>query len=269
MESTAADNRHPLLALLDHSMAPAVGCVIAVIALFEVSSLDLWVQDHFYDFVRNEWLIDVRWVWWRRLLHDWPTALISAIGGGLLVLLLATERWRRFGSQGTLLSRRAVLCALLTLGSIPGVVAIGKKTTNIFCPSETRRYGGDVCYVRLTRSYPIDDQPNRRGQCFPGGHASGGFALMGLCSLMRRRRAQGLAVMAGIGFGGLMGTYQILTGAHFLSDTLVAFGIAWWLCAWWRRVLGLVPARGPAAPISPQASTEDYDESRAPAYEGV
>ena len=55
-----------------------------------------------------------------------------------------------------------------------------KKYTNVFCPSEIRRYRGDTAYAKLCAPFPADDRPARRSGCFPAGHASGGFALLGL-----------------------------------------------------------------------------------------
>jgi membrane-associated PAP2 superfamily phosphatase len=64
-------------------------------------------------------------------------------------------------------------------------------------------------------------EPRRNGGCWPSGHASGGFALLCLGWLGRRRVAQRWLLVPGIVAGFTMGTYQIARGAHFASHVLV------------------------------------------------
>lgn len=41
--------------------------------------------------------------------------------------------------------------------------------------------------MKVLERHPLDQQPERCGRCFPGGHASGGFALFALAGLVATR----------------------------------------------------------------------------------
>jgi membrane-associated PAP2 superfamily phosphatase len=224
----------PAVRWADRTLWPAVFLLAGVIAVFEFTNLDLALQDRFFDFATGRWWIDARDPVWRTLFYTGPKAVIIVVGVALAVVAFGPVRWR----VRLAMARRDIFVALLTLASVPALIGLGKNVTNVFCPSEIRRYGGDVPYVALCSSYPEDDRPATRGHCFPAGHASGGFALFGLAWLRRTRRAWWGGLLAGLGAGGMMGGYQVLKGAHYLSHTLVTLLVAWILVLAWRRALG-------------------------------
>ena len=127
--------------------------------------------------------------------------------------------------------------AVLTLITVPVLAGFGKSATNIFTPAQIRRYGGDVPYVKLFATYPANDRPADRGRGFPAGHASGGFALLGLYGLRRTRAWRRDVLALGLGLGWWMGGYQMLKGAHYLSHTVATMLLAWVVVLLWRRVL--------------------------------
>jgi membrane-associated PAP2 superfamily phosphatase len=222
---------------LDRAFWPALLVFGGALAVFEFTNLDLAVQDQLYDFANHRWLVDARNPLGRLVFYDGPKAVIILLAVTVLVLGLGPEKWRaRFR-----FARRDVWVALLTLVTVPALAGFGKNITNTFCPSEIRRYGGDVPYVKLCSPYPEDDRPERRGHCFPGGHASGGFALLGLMWLRRTRgwKLGGLAL--GLGVGWWMGGYQMLKGAHYLSHTVTTMLLAWIVLLAWRRILWAKP----------------------------
>jgi membrane-associated PAP2 superfamily phosphatase len=217
----------------DRTLGPAGLVLAGVLALFEFTDLDLRLQDRFYDAAAGRWLVEARDPAGRLVFYDGPTALIILTAVGVLTLALGPARWR----ERWRFARRDLWVAVLTLVSVPVLAGFGKDLTNTFCPSEIRRYGGDVPYVKVFERYPENDRPARRGRGFPAGHASGGFALLGLMWLRRTRawRFGGLAL--GLGAGWWMGGYQMLKGAHYLSHTLVTMLLAWILLLVWRRVV--------------------------------
>ena len=125
---------------------------------------------------------------------------------------------------------------LMGLGTL--VVGILKSMSHHSCPWDLVEYGGKAVSYPLFGSAPVDSGP---GRCFPGGHASSGFMVMGLFFAFWRERPR-LAwgfVAVGIIFGLLMGYGQVMRGAHFFSHNLWA---GWWV--WFSQVLayGLVSA---------------------------
>lgn len=193
----------------------AVALVIVTL-LFEWTDLDLRVQDACYDFGVRAWRVDARDAAGRLWFYNGPKALVWVLGLGALTLLVGPERWRRRGGW----SRRGLGVAVLTLATLPALVGLGKKYSNVFCPSEVRRYGGDFPYVKAFAAYPADDRPEQRGHGFPAGHASGGFALAGLFWARDSRRWRLAVVLGALALGWWMGGYQMLKGAHYLSHTL-------------------------------------------------
>lgn len=221
--SSPLSNTPPRLARL----LPAVLLLLAATGLFELTDLDLLVQDGCFDFPKGEWRVSATAPLARLLFYDGPKGLIIALALGLLAVLLGPERWR----TRLRWTRRGLGVALFTLVTVPLLVGAGKRVSNVFCPSEIRRYGGDMPYAKTFAPYPADDQPLRRGHGFPAGHASGGFALLGLAWLRDdprwRRRCVGLALAAGWWMGG----YQMLKGAHYLSHTITTLLLAWIVAA--------------------------------------
>lgn len=219
--------------------------MVAAFLLFEFTPLDLWVQDRLYDFERGAWLVDGRDPVGRAFFYTGPKVLII----GLAVFLVGTifvPRRLRTKLPRWLQSRRRVVLTILPLGLVPALIGGIKATTNVFCPSEIRRYGGDVPYVQVLDFYPADDKPIRRGRCFPGGHASGGFALFAVAGLALHRRGQVLGIALGLGVGSLMGGYQMVKGAHYLSHTVITALVAWFVAAIFFKLSAL---------------EEEYDES--------
>ena len=212
---------------------PAVLLLAGVMALFEVTNLDLALEDRFFDFATQRWWVDAGDPLWRALCYTGPKSVILGLGVALLALALGPAAWR----TRLQVARRDVAVAVLTLASVPALVGLGKTATNVFCPSELRRYGGDVRYVKLGERFPPDDHPARRGRGFPAGHASGGFALIGLLGVRRTQAWRRGVQLLALGAGWWMGGYQMLRGAHFLSHTVVTMLLAWIITLAWRRVI--------------------------------
>lgn len=194
----------------------------AVLCLFEFTNLDLAVQDILYLDQSGRWLIDGNERLWRFLLYDGIKGALILLGVVLLTGILASIF---FAPVRALRSRMLLL--LLALAFVPFIIAGLKSYTNVYCPSQLQRYGGDKPYVKVFEAYPSGFSQKAKGRCFPAGHASGGFALMALYFVARNKRAKRLGLFAGLSAGWAMGLYQMAKGAHFLSHTVVTMLGAW------------------------------------------
>lgn len=210
--------------LLRHSLL-----LLALVPLLlgvEASGLDLKLQYLFFDPVRNGF----PWrdaLWFSVIAHDGMRLLMVL----LAVLLLATftlslavpdalasvlpPYWRQPRVLGFLL-------AAMLLG--PLLVSVLKHMTTRPCPWDLSLFGGHVPYRELW-SEPLFTR-REPGMCFPGGHASAGFALLAFVPLLRGRRRT-RALLAALGFGLVMGWTQMMRGAHFLSHNLWTAWICW------------------------------------------
>ncbi len=189
-------------------------------AVFELTDWDVRLQDRFYD---GGWLISPEL---HRVLSPFFyrgfkifTATVGAFCLICFILSFKKEKLKAY--------RSAFLMLLLSILFVPAIVAGAKQITNQYCPKHIVRYGGVVPHVGVFESYPADFIQVKKGKCFPAGHATSGFAFMGLffCFATRRKRLAGLAF--GIFAGWMTGTYQMLRGEHFLSHTLVSMIASW------------------------------------------
>lgn len=226
---------------LECTLPWAAAALALAFAFFELTEIDLRVQDRLFDFATGAWRVDGRDPVWRALFYVGPKWAL--IAGGVATLAFAAGPARLRARAGLPADARADLWVLLlTLASAPALVGLGKAATNVFCPSEVKRYGGEVAYVKVMECYPEGQRPLQRGHCFPAGHASGGFALFALAGLARTRRGQLAGIAIALAVGGAMGAYQMAKGAHYLSHTVVTALLAWVMFTGWRRVV--IAARG-------------------------
>ncbi len=163
--------------------------------------------------------------WWAKdLIHSAGGVAIRVLGFCLLLvwgLSLGCRPLRRW--------RRPAGFVLLSVVLSLGAVALLKQTTNVDCPRSLAEFGGQRPYVHLFADRP-DALP--RGQCFPGGHSSSGFALFPLyflCIGRNRRRAR-WALAAALLVGGVFAFGQEARGAHFLSHDVWSAALVWFAC---------------------------------------
>lgn len=196
--------------------------IVLTIALFNWIDIDLWLQDFFYNAELKQWLLG----------HDQALAKLILYDGikrvyVIAVLALALIVW---------LNRKHVLVksyqpglniVLLSCLAVPLIVGGLKAVTNVPCPRDITHYNGSQPYVSVLQSYPDSFIQSEKQRCFPAAHASGGFALMSLFFLFKRKRNKIIAVSSALGLGWITGIYKMLIGDHFLSHTIVSMLLAW------------------------------------------
>ena len=217
---------------MDRTLFPSIALLALVFGICEFTGIDIWLQDHFYNFASHRWLVDSESPLPRAMFYLGAKKLILYIG---YLLLAAAIFYKRLPFLK--MPRRGLWVAVLTLMTAPAAVGYGKRTTNTFGPAQITRYGGEYPYVKVIESYPAGNRPAKRGRGFPAGHASGGFALLALAGLATTVRGRALGIATGLTLGTVMGAYQMLRGAHYLVDTLVTALFCWIVFLTWRRVL--------------------------------
>lgn len=182
-----------------------LGLVFSVFLHYE-RSLDWALQKIFFQ--NGSWLVDENEPIGKIFFYNLPKVLLIVYGAFVCGALLMDWRAGRYSQCW----KRVRL--LICLGMIPLIISLFKEWTNEPCPREFSSFGGILLV------------PNQ-GNCFPGGHASGGYALLALYWYWGKSR---WGTLIGFLAGGLMGAYQMAKGAHFLSDTLVTAFFAWTFC---------------------------------------
>jgi len=196
--------------------------LVMAIYLFEITNLDLMIQDCFFNFETSKWIIDKRDPLLKLIFYSGPKKMIIAGGGVILVFYVFSWKKKRRAKH-----RRAFLHILLALVVVPLVIASLKQVTNMYCPAQMDLYDGSHPYIKLFEPYPEGTAPCKPGKCFPAGHASAGFALMILWYALRSKRKKWIGLVSGIAAGWTMGLYQMMKGAHFMSHTVVTMISAW------------------------------------------
>lgn len=167
------------------------------------------------------------------LKHAWflETILHTDLKYGLIFVAISTLLTSLIGSIYAPLKayqQRFFWVFMLMLVSTTAISLL-KQTSIHACPNDLTQYGGNLPYLRLFDALPIGAA---MGKCFPGGHASGGFALMAFYFAFRDVRpkfAQSM-LMLSLSLGFVMGWAQMMRGEHFLSHNLWSAWVVWAIC---------------------------------------
>ncbi|MBF0126132.1 MAG: hypothetical protein HQM02_02875 [Magnetococcales bacterium] len=127
------------------SLWPAFICLFLVLSLGETTGIDLWVQDHFFDFATRTWWVDKEAPWPRLIFYVGAKYLFGVLGVLLLIgwLFSRDKPWR---------PRLALM--LLALIVVPLVLSGAKNFTNVHCPWSLERYGGGCRWCRFFPRIP-------------------------------------------------------------------------------------------------------------------
>lgn len=235
-------------ALLRSSPALWVQGLFALTLLWDATGLDMAVMrtigtpDGFA--LQEAWLLS-------RMLHD-------GVRHAMTVAWLALLAWALWPGLRLPRRERVAVVVLSTLSLL--AVNVIKNASLTSCPWDLQAFGGAAKQVSHWAWGVADGGP---GRCFPGGHASSGFAFVALClpwldapAGAERRRDIGLRWLgAAVGIGLLAGVVQTLRGAHFPSHTLWTLLIcAAVSLAGWRVMRPWLETTAAARPTTRQAA---------------
>ena len=196
--------------------------LIAVIALFQFSHLDIFVQSFFYNFDSKSWLIDKDEPILKFFLYDGMKIFLILIAVAILFSLIFLRKKKIIQEY-----KKGLIIVLLSAIFIPLMIGSLKAISNTPCPCNIVNFDGIYPDIKVFDSYPKDFVQPSKAKCWPAGHASGGFALMACFFLFKtqlnKKRALGVALVVGWS----MGLYKMLLGDHFLSHTIITMIMAW------------------------------------------
>lgn len=202
--------------------------IAASLLLINYSNIDVKIQNYFFDFDKKIWIIDSSESIKKFFFYKLPkiSFAIAAVACAVFAILGFKKK-----SQFAFQNRHKFLLIFLGMIFIPLIAGNIKKFTNIYCPSQLEIYGGNYPYVKILDSYDADFHQAKKGKCFPAGHAITGFALMILFFALEKKRNRILSLIFANLIGWITGIYQMLKGAHFLGDTLIAMLLCFLLAA--------------------------------------
>ena len=198
--------------------------IVVCLIVFEFSGIDLLIEDFFFDVQLNCWMIDRHNALLKFVFYDSVKGLYVLFMLSLLAVLIFFRK-----SNWVKANRQGLLIVFLSVVFVPLIIGTLKSTTNVPCPKNIEHYGGNYPYVTVTTSYPASFHQSSNIECYPAGHASGGFALMALFFLFNRPSTRRRMLIASIATGWVIGTYKMLIGDHFLSHTVMSMLLAWFI----------------------------------------
>lgn len=211
-----------MLKFLNKQLFASVVSLISIIILFELTNLDWFVQDFFYNFTQQEWLLDknngvlkfIFYIGIKKVLIIFGVAILISV-----IFLRKTSIVQKY--------QRGLILVFISLLIIPAVVAGLKAISNTPCPKSIERYNGSYPNVKVFDNYPKSFKQKHKIRCWPAGHASGGFALLSLFFLFKTPKNKKRALIFAIFIGWSMGLYKMFIGDHFLSHTIISMILAW------------------------------------------
>lgn len=188
--------------------------LMVVLVLLHQSSFDAIIAGHFFD--KDKYWVYRDNYYLEKIFHKGGAKFIAfvilAMSGYLLHSLIrkkngAFQEYIKF----------VTLSSILTIF----LVFLLKKISSFPCPWDSASFGGKRDFVPilsvLSEKYP-------RGNCFPAGHASGGYAFLSMFygySFVYAKRCM-KCLFPGLLLGGFFGVVQQVRGAHFLSHDVGA-----------------------------------------------
>lgn len=192
------------------------------VLLFEYSNIDISVQDYLFNFESNQWILDRDEKISKLIFYDGiKKALITFV----MIVFVGALLFRK--SQFVQKNRAGIAIVLLSSILVPLTVGFLKATTNVPCPNDLNHYTGTYPYITLLTPYPQSFYQSKNIKCYPAGHASGGFALLSLTFLFKRKRNKIVTALTVLSIGWSMGIYKMLIGDHFLGHTVITMLLAW------------------------------------------
>lgn len=195
---------------------------IALLFIFELTSIDIWINNFFYDGHLKVFRLKDHPFMTQVMHHGLKKAFyVFGIASILFGIWLLKNR-------KTLLLKKHVALASLGVILIPALVALLKHVTNKHCPWSLDIYGGQVPYTGLFESHL---SYLGAGQCFPAGHAAGGFMWLSWAMALWfiYPRLAKIILLIAIILGLILGISRMMQGAHFFSHVLWTAWFAWFI----------------------------------------
>ena len=196
--------------------------LISVIAIFQFTDLDIFIQSFFYNFDTKNWLIDKDEPILKFFFYDGIKNLLILFAVNILIFLIFLRKKELIQEY-----KKGLIIVLLSAIFVPVIIGSLKAISNTPCPCNIVNFNGTYPETKVFDSYPKGFIQTSKAKCWPAGHASGGFALMALFFLFKTPKNQKRALVVALVIAWSMGLYKMLLGDHFLSHTIITMIMAW------------------------------------------
>ena len=207
---------------------------LLLLTVFELTSIDFWLNDFFYNPELKEFGLRSHPFMTQVMHHGMKTAMY-VLGVASIVFAIWTLKVGK-----TLLTARHVWVGSLGVIVIPALVALLKHLTNKHCPWSLDVYGGSVPYTGLFETHLSQFGT---GQCFPAGHAAGGFMWFAwaIALWFIYPKLAKIIFYFAILLGFTLGVSRMMQGAHFFSHVLWTAWFSWVISLVLALIFKLIP----------------------------
>lgn len=195
-------------------------CLFIFIAVtFELGNVDTWLADKFYAWEGGTWALKNAWIT-STIIHQIGKKLslfIAVIILAALTISYLSQHFRQY--------RRELVYLLLAAGGGSVLISVLKSISHVSCAWDFSRYGGLEEYSNVYMQIL-----NLSGKdCFPAGHASGGYAWLAFYFLgvYKESKWRWIGLGGALSVGLIFGVSQQLRGAHFITHDLWTLAICW------------------------------------------
>lgn len=194
-----------------------------VLIFFHFTSYDIELQKLFYVH-ENGWILDRNNQDLKMIFYILPKKVITFFCGIIILFNIFSFIFCK-NNYTPPVTRKVFLYILLSVMISILSVTVLKQLTNMYCPDALSQFGGYKKYVKLFENY-TPSLFEKRGKCFPAGHASAGFSFICLSLILVKKSHKLIAFLTFFILGWIMGSYQVMKGAHYLSDTIITMLIS-------------------------------------------
>lgn len=195
-------------------------CIFLFITVaFEFGKVDTWIADKLYAWEGGTWALKNAWIT-NTIIHQSGKKLSLLIAVIILTLLIVS-----YLSQYLRQYRRELVYLLLAAGGGSVLISAFKSISHVSCVWDFSRYGGKLEYASVYSQILNMSGDN----CFPAGHASGGYAWLAFYFLgvYKHSKWRWIGLGGALSVGLIFGFSQQLRGAHFITHDLWTLAICW------------------------------------------
>lgn len=187
------------------------------------TALDLILADRMFDSRLGQFTYKHAF-FYETVMHTYAKQLLTALW--LMIAALAVWPQRLCPAWWTADKQYRVRWIAMMAVMNAGLVSWLKHLMPHACPWDLTRYGGSAPWFPTFTAHASQ----MAGHCFPAGHATSGLWLSACCLfwLPQQPRQALWVACAGLYAGFLLGWFQQMRGAHFISHTLTSL---WLMCA--------------------------------------
>lgn len=174
----------------------------------DLDLIEPWIDPQGQFYLRNDWALNA-------LAHHYVKYILIAVYTFFLLSFIASYKSKTFEKN-----RYRYLYFFVMVIVSTSLIGVLKSQSNYACPWNM---------INATATAYTWNAHQMHGHCFPGGHASTGFALMVgyfIYRISEPKRAL-FYLISSLILGFAMGWTQMMRGAHFFSHNVWTFWIIW------------------------------------------